>query len=239
MLEERIKVGQVERLDEFHVVELGCSRALLERPGVHIVPSERRNRPGWGGYTVPLLALSTPGGGVISARPDLVERARAEASPLVPGRPLGSIEFERLRQISRAAIPYAYTLSGYVLFADSEHFRPIASRAQRLEQGDPSGSDLRRRFDGEIFVIRGSRRDIASWAAIKLKSDDVWEIAVVTEAAYRGQGLAKEVVSAATAFVLDQGRLSLYVHDRSNVASAKVCRALGYAEYAEEFFSEY
>ena len=39
---------------------------------------------------------------------------------------------------------------------------------------------------------------------------------------YRGQGLANEVVSAATAYILEQGRL----------ASAKVCRALGYVEYA-------
>ena len=46
-------------------------------------------------------------------------------------------------------------------------------------------------------------------------------------------------MSAATAYILEQGRLALYVHDRTNLASAKVCRALGYVEYAEEFFSEY
>ena len=38
---------------------------------------------------------------------------------------------------------------------------------------------------------------------------------------------------------LEQGRLALYVHDRTNLASARVCRSLGYVEYAEEFFSEY
>ena len=62
---------------------------------------------------------------------------------------------------------------------------------------------------------------------------------MVTEAAFRGQGLAKEVVSAATEHILNSGRIALYVHDRTNTASAKVCRALGYVEYAEEFFSEY
>ena len=46
-------------------------------------------------------------------------------------------------------------------------------------------------------------------------------------------------VSAATAHILEQGRLALYVHDRTNQASARVCRSLGYVEYAEEFFSEY
>jgi len=33
--------------------------------------------------------------------------------------------------------------------------------------------------------------------------------------------------------------VALYVHDRTNVASARVCRSLGYLVYTEEFFSEY
>ncbi len=239
MLEDRVKVGQVSRVDDFHAQELGCNPALLVRPGVHVIPSERRTRPGWGGYTIPILALATPRGGVVSVRPDLVERTRGQLALLNTGRPIGAAEFAPLQQISRAAIPYAYSLSGYVLYTDREHFRPLPSRARPIERNDSRAADLRRRFDGEIFAIWGIRGEIASWSAIKLKSDDVWEIAVVTDAAYRGQGLAKEVVSAATAHILEQGRVALYVHDRNNHASARVCRSLGYVEYAEEFFSEY
>ena len=62
---------------------------------------------------------------------------------------------------------------------------------------------------------------------------------MVTESAYRGRGYAKRVVSASTAYILDHGRVPLYVHDRTNLASARVGRSLGYVEYAEEFFSEY
>lgn len=239
MLEDRIKVGQVSRIDAFHAVELGCNPALLGQPGVHVLPSERRARPSWGGYTVPILALSTPTGGIVSTRPDLLERVRTALVPIVPDRPLGASEFTRLHHVARVAIPYAYSLSGYVLYADPESFRPRPSRAVRVDRQDPRTADLRRRFDGEIFAIWSMRGEVASWSAIKLKSDDVWEIAVVTEAPFRGQGLAKEVVSAATQYILEQGRLALYVHDRTNLASAKVCRALGYVEYAEEFFSEY
>ncbi len=238
-LEDRVKVGQVERVDDFHAAELGCNPALLEQPGVHVIPSERRTRPGWGGYTIPILALATPGGGVVSVRPDLVERTRGQLALLTTGRPIGAAEFTRLQQVSRATIPYAYSLSGFVLYTDREYFQPRPSRALPIERNDPRGADLRRRFDGEIFAIFGIRGEIASWSAIKLKSDVVWEIAVVTDAAYRGQGLAKEVVSAATAYILEQGRTALYVHDRNNHASARVCRSLGYVEYAEEFFSEY
>jgi RimJ/RimL family protein N-acetyltransferase len=239
VLDDRIKAGQVTRIDAFHAVELGCNASLLREPGTHIVPSERRTRPGWGGYTVPILALATPTGGIVSARPDLLERVKSGLGPPPVDRPLGPPEFTRLHHVARVAIPYAYSLSGHVLYTDTEHFRPRPSRAVRLDRHDPRGADLRRRFDGEVFVVWSVRGDIASWSALKLKSDDVWEIAVVTEAAYRGQGLAKEVVSAATAHILEQGRMALYVHDRTNLASAKVCRALGYVEYAEEFFSEY
>jgi GNAT superfamily N-acetyltransferase len=239
MLEDRVRVGQVARVDDFHAAELGCNPSLLTLAGIHVIPSERRTRPGWGGYTIPILALSTPGGGVVSVRPDLVDRARAQLAVLTAGRPIGAGEFARLQQISRATIPYAYSLSGYVLYTDAGHFRPRPSRARLIERTDVRGADLRRRFDGEIFAVYGIRGEIASWSAIKRKSDDVWEIAVVTEAAYRGQGLAKEVVSAATAHILEQGRIALYVHDRNNQASARVCRTLGYVEYAEEYFSEY
>jgi RimJ/RimL family protein N-acetyltransferase len=239
MIDERIKVGQVSRIDAFHAVELGCNSSLLREPGVHILPSERRTRPGWGGYTVPILAISTTAGGIVSTRPDLLERVRSGLGPVPVDQPLGAADFARLHHVSRLAVPYAYSLSGHVLYTDVDHFQPRPSRAMRLERNDPRGTDLRRRFDGEIFVVWSVRGEIASWSAIKLKSDDVWEIAVVTEAAFRGQGLAKEVVTAATTHILEQGRLALYVHDRTNLASAKVCRALGYVEYAEEFFSEY
>jgi RimJ/RimL family protein N-acetyltransferase len=239
VLDERLKVGQVDRIDAFHAIELGCNASILREPGVHVLPSERRSRPGWGGYTVPILALSTAQGGIVSARPDLLERVRSALGPMPPDRALGVPDFARLQHVARIAIPYAYSLSGHVLYTDREHFNPRQSRARQIDRSDPRGADLRRRFDGEVFAVWSVRGEIASWSAIKLKSDDVWEIAVVTEAPFRGQGLAKEVVSAATEYILEQGRLALYVHDRTNLASAKVCRALGYVEYTEEFFSEY
>ena len=239
MLEERIRVGNVEWLDQFHAAELDCDVALLRQPGVHLIASPRRARAGWGGYTIPIIALATRQGGVVSCRPDLAEAVRRELGDAEPEQPLTQGQFERLRRLARRVVPYVYSLSGYALYCDRASFRPHAEPAERLLPGDRRGQDLRRRFDGEIFVIDGVRGEIAAWSAIKLKWPDVWEIAVVTEAPYRGRGYARRVVSAATRHILDQGRLPLYVHDRTNLASAKVCRALGYVEYGEQFFCEY
>jgi predicted GNAT family acetyltransferase len=80
---------------------------------------------------------------------------------------------------------------------------------------------------------------LVSWAAIKLKSDTVWELAVATEVDYRGRGFARDVVAAAARFTLDQGRLPIYIHDRDNGTSAFVARAVGFQLYCEIVLSEY
>ena len=77
--------GTSERIDAFHAVELGCNASLLAEPGLHISPSERRTRPGWGGYTVPILALSTVSGGIVSARPGPAGAGPHGARPGVAG----------------------------------------------------------------------------------------------------------------------------------------------------------
>jgi predicted GNAT family acetyltransferase len=74
---------------------------------------------------------------------------------------------------------------------------------------------------------------------LKLKSQRVCELAVATEADYRGRGYARDVVAAATRFVLDQTRIPIYIHDRDNSTSAFVARAVGYQLYAEIALSEY
>ncbi len=239
MLDERLKVGTHPRLDAFHAALLDIPTQQLAEPGIHLVATERRARPGWGGYIAPVLAIATSRGGLVSSRDDLFPAVSRETANFSPGRPLGEREFARLRSVSQRAVPYAYCLSGDVLFADQARFRPHPVTAERLLRDDRRGNDLRKRFDGEVFIVSGSRDDIAAWAAIKLKSDDVWEIAVVTEPQYRGRGFAKRVVSSATEYILNQGRVPLYVHDRANLASARVCRSLGYTEYAQTFFCEY
>ncbi len=87
--------------------------------------------------------------------------------------------------------------------------------------------------------MRGPRGTLISWAALKRKSRDVWEVAVSTEADYRGRGYGREVVSAATRHTLDQGRLCAYVHDYENSTSAFVARSLGYQIYAEIVLAEH
>jgi len=239
VLHERLRAGSHPRLDRFHAQLLDVPADLLQLPGLHLVSSERRARPGWGGYISPIYAVATPRGGVVSVRGDLLELARRELGEPDRDRPLGEREFARLRALSQRAVPYAHCLTGDILSLERDDFRPASPGAEPLGRTDRRGADLRKRFDGEVFVVFGTHQEIAAWSAIKLKSSDVWEIAVVTEPAYRGHGLAKRVVSAATEYILDHGRVPLYIHDHANRASARVSRALGYVEYAQTLFCEY
>ena len=188
MLDLYCRVGQVDRIDRFHAWDLDCEPELLTTPGVHVVPSPRRAAPGWAGYNVPITSISTQTGGIISVAPTILEKVRRELAPIDWTRPVGASELERLRPLARRLVPYSFCLNGHVLFCDQEHFRPVPGNVEHLQRDDPTGRELYSRFDGDIFVVRGARNRIASWAALKLKSDDVWEIAVVTEALYRGHG---------------------------------------------------
>jgi predicted GNAT family acetyltransferase len=87
--------------------------------------------------------------------------------------------------------------------------------------------------------VRGPKGSLISWAAAKLKSADVWEMAVTTEADYRGRGYARDVVSAATRHTLEAGRLAIYIHDHDNRSSAYVARSLGYKLYSEIVLAEF
>jgi predicted GNAT family acetyltransferase len=87
--------------------------------------------------------------------------------------------------------------------------------------------------------VRGPHGRLISWAALKLKSARVWEIAVATATDYRGRGYARDVVALATRHTLDAGRIPIYIHDEDNGSSRFVARAVGYQLYAEIVFVEY
>jgi RimJ/RimL family protein N-acetyltransferase len=237
----RLPAAAVRTLDTYAETVLACSPTVARRGGVHIVSTARRGLPSWHGFTLPIVGLSFAPGAVIACRPDLADRLRAELGSDAHQSYLDGPAFRRLWRAIQRCVPNAFTLAGDFRAADGATFSPSASlqRAEHIAEDDPSALHLRTRFDGAIFGIRGPRGRLLSWAALKLKSDSIWEIAVATEADYRGKGYARDVVSAAARYTLDQGRLPTYIHDRDNGSSGFVARAVGFQLYAEIVLSEY
>ena len=237
----RLPAAAVRLLDAYAETVLACPPTLARRGGVHLLSASQRGLPTWHGFTMPLVALSFEPGAVIACRPDLVERMRAELGSDVLRRHLDGPALRRLWRAVQRSVPNAFTLAGDFRAAHDATFMPSLrmERAEHLHEDDSAALHLRTRFDGAIFGVRGPRGRLVSWAALKLKSDRVWEIAVATEADYRGRGYARDVVAAAARFTLDQGRLPTYIHDRENSTSAFVARAVGFQVYAEIVLSEY
>jgi GNAT superfamily N-acetyltransferase len=190
---------------------------------------------------MPIVGVSFSQGAVVACRPDLVERVRRELGSDVRQPYLDGPAFRRLwRAVSRSA-PNSFTLAGDFRAASPSTFvpPPTIDRAELLADDDTAALHLRTRFDGAIFGVRGPHGRLVSWAAIKLKSAAVWELAVATEPDYRGRGYARDVVAAAARFTFEDGRLPIYIHDRDNSTSAFVARAVGFQLYCEIVLCEY
>jgi GNAT superfamily N-acetyltransferase len=237
----RLAASTLAALDGYAERTLACPTDLARAGGIHLVAARERGLPAWHGFTLPVVGVSFASGAVIACRPDLVERLQAELGSDVRLPSLDAAAMRRLLRAVRRILPHAFTLAGDLRATDTASFVPCptVSRAELIARDDASALHLRARFDGEVFAIRGPRERVISWAALKLKSDAVWEIAVATEADYRGRGFARDVVSAATTYVLDHGRVPIYIHDRDNSTSAFVARALGYQIYAETVLAEF
>ena len=228
-------------LDQYAEHVLACPPAMARRGGVHLQSEPRRGLPAWHGYTMPIVGLSFAPGAVVACRPDLIDRLRAELGSDAHQAHLDGPAFRRLWRAVTRCTPNGFTLAGDLRAASASTFEapPTIERAELLADDDPAALHLRTRFDGAIFGVRGPRGRLVSWAALKVKSDQVWELAVATESDYRGRGYARDVVAAAAGFTLDQGRVPIYIHDRDNSTSAFVARAVGFQLYCEIVLAEY
>jgi hypothetical protein len=237
----RLPPAAVRTLDDYAQTVLSCPPNLARRGGVQLLAVAQRGLPAWHGFTMPIVGLSFASGAVVACRPDLLEKLRAELGSDVHQAYLDGPAFRRLWRAVQRCTPNAYTLAGDFRATNASSFSPSSSidRAEHIAEDDPAALHLRTRFDGAVFGVRGPHGRLLSWAALKLKSERVWELAVATEADYRGRGYARAVVSAAARFSLEQGRLPIYIHDRDNSTSAFVARAVGFQFYAEIVISEY
>jgi GNAT superfamily N-acetyltransferase len=237
----RLSTATLRTLDAYADTVLTCPPSVARGGGVHVRSEPRRGLPAWHGYVLPIVGLAFSQGAVIACRPDLVETLRANLGSDVHQPYLDGPAFRRVWRAMQRSVTHAFTLAGDLRAAEGASFAAsaTATRAELIAEADPTALHLRTRFDGAIFAVRGPHGRMISWAALKKKSEAIWEIAVATEPDYRGRGYARDVVSAATQFTLEQGRLPIYIHDRDNSTSGFVARAIGYQMYSEIVFCEY
>ena len=204
-----------DRLDRHLRRWLGAWPPMAE---VTVVGSERRIRPCWDGAFRPLAGVGTPEGTVVSVSPDRVDAVRAAGStldevveglPEALGRP-GSV-------VGRGVYRYA------VAPPDVE---PIG---EWVPADAPDVPAWLRPFGGKVLLIREEGQYVAG-LGIKRHDELGQEVAVATEEAWRGRGLARALVACASTGILRAGGVPIYLHGRGNTASARVAEAAGFPD---------
>ena len=185
---------------------------------VTVVASERRVLPCWDGALRPLAGIGTPEGTVVSVPPDSVDAVRAAGSsledvidglPEALGRPGGVV--------GRGV--YRYAVSAPAM-------EPIG---EWVPADDPDVPAWLRPFGGNVLVVREEGQYVAG-LGIKRHDRLGREVAVATEEAWRGRGLARALVVRASTAILEAGGVPIYLHGRGNAASARVAEAAGFPD---------
>ena len=183
-----------------------------------MVGSELRNLPCWDGAVRPLAGVQTPKGTVLSVPPDRVEAVRAAAStlddlvdalPEALGQPGGVV--------GRGVYRYAVS---------APDMEPIG---EWVAADAPDVPAWLRPFGGKVLLVREDGQYVAG-LGIKRHDELGQEVAVATEDAWRGQGLARALVTRASRTILQAGGVPIYLHGRANAASARVAEASGFPD---------
>lgn len=204
-----------------------------ERP-VHVVGSDRRTEPGWNGAIRALNGVATPDGTVVSVPPAAQERVAAAVDDLEAD---GAADV--LAGLAEQ-LPVLLELPGHR--HETGVFRwstaPTASDDPGvwLPRDDPRVPEWLHPFNGDVLVALADDGTVAAGVGRKQHDAHGHELAVVTEEAHRGRGLARRLVTQAARQVLADGAVPVYLHDRANIASARTADASGFADVGWRIF---
>lgn len=187
-------------------------------PGLTVVGSATRVRPGWDGLVHAVIGVAPPEGGVLSV-PPLAEEAVAA---LIADGDDGS------------GVPAAARIDGGFfrgVFRWSTAPTPLPDAGQWVPAFDPSVPEWLRPFGHDVLVALDPETGVhLAGVGIKRHDDHGHELAVVTTEAARGKGLARRLVAQAARRVLDEGAIPTYLHAHSNIGSARVAEACGFPD---------
>lgn len=190
---------------------------------MQVVGSPARTKAGWDGTAHAVTGVVDPAGAaVVSVPPEHVEWATAAAADgldalreALPGR-LGLPG----HYVYRAVCRWAVDVPGPSVLPDAGEWLPVDHEAV---------PDWLRPFGADVLVVLDDGRYVAG---LGLKRHDAQgrEIAVGTEEAARGRGLARRLVAQAARTLLGDGIVPTYLHDPRNTASARVADAAGFPD---------
>lgn len=187
-----------------------------------VVGSPRREEPGWDGAVHPVVGVSTGERGVLSVPVDVVARVSALLAD-------GSGPAVRARVPGAAGYPGRPWVEAVFRWTRRPADLPDAGTWRRADH--PSVPEWLRPFGGEALVaVDAETGEHLAGVGVKRHDAHGHELAVVTEPAAQGRGLARRLVAQAARRVLDEGAVPTYLHARDNGGSARVADAAGFPD---------
>ncbi|MGC8465385.1 MAG: GNAT family N-acetyltransferase [Acidimicrobiales bacterium] len=195
-----------------------------DRRSLVVSGCELRSRPGWDGNVRPFVGvIDQDGFGVLSVESAMV----APVQSLLNG----------CTTYSRGALeglPAVLGMSGKSVFEGVFRYCFAPRRFDRLgEWFDASAAIVPQwlhPFGGEVLLALDEDKKYLGGVGIKRHDEFGREIAVVTEEAARGRGIARSLVAQATERILEEGRAPTYLHAPGNLASARVAESVGFLD---------
>jgi GNAT superfamily N-acetyltransferase len=185
---------------------------------VTVVGCDRRTEPGWDGVVRPFAGVETPAGTILSVPADRVEEVRAAGSTL-----------EEILDAVPEALGQPGAVVGRGVYRYAVAPAPSTAIGEWVPADDPGVPAWLRPFGGDVLVVREDGKYVAG---LGIKRHDAlgMEVAVATEEAWRGRGLARTLVARAAATIVRAGGVPIYLHGRGNAASARVAEAAGFPD---------
>ena len=188
-----------------------------------VTTSASRTEPGWDGVVHPVVGVASPDGAVLSVPPERVDAVAAVADDLAGLR------------VSGEALGHALGWPGARLFDGvfrwSEAPAALDDAGEWVPVADPRVPPWLLPFGGEVLMaFDETSGDYVAGVGIKVHDAFGHELAVVTEEAAQGRGLARRLVAQAARRVLERGAVPTYLHADANVRSAKVAVAAGFPD---------
>lgn len=188
-----------------------------------------RDRPGWDGTTVPGLGVESPAGTVLSLSP----RLRVDAGALDPERMLAVWRSPSAATAIPALLGHPELTLGRATFRWSDRPATVATLAEIGEwvaSDDPRLPAWLRAFNGDVLVAWDDAGRYAAGVGRKRHNPYGHELAVGTDPAHRGRGLASTLVAQAARRVLADGVVPIYLHGGANIGSARVADRAGFPD---------
>jgi GNAT superfamily N-acetyltransferase len=197
-------------------------------PGVTVIGSPSRDSAGWDGVVHDVLGVSNGAGAILSVSP----QHAASVAALTSGRDLR----EDLDAIAVGLAALIGRDGGFGRGAFKWTTAPAdwPDTGEWVPTDDPRVPEWLHPFNGDVLIAWADDGTYGGGVGRKQHDRFGHEISVGTTEALRGRGIARKLVATAARRILEDGAIPTYLHDHSNLASAHVATAAGFADLGWE-----